>query len=184
MWPDIYVFLKNNYQVITAIGSLFVAACALIISLYYAKKSRELNITLLKRNAEHDHTNAILEIDKMLVQYPELWAVYDEHEMSKNDSINKDSIKRGRLEAFVYAHLNIFELVFEFYHSDVAKMSYRDMKYWEAWEKYIKGFITDSSIARQIINSPEAKNIYPEPFMSYMESSMQIIIGAQEINNK
>jgi hypothetical protein len=160
-------------QIYMTIIGLLIAFLALIISLYVEHRTRLFNQMSLERNAEHDHTKMVLDIDQMLVTYPELWAIYDDNPSAKNKSC--DVLDVARREAFIYAHFNIMDLVYGFYHQGYAKKGKSTTLFSKSWEKYTMQFLRVSLEARNLFKEPRTQEIYDDEFVKYINGLIKVI---------
>lgn len=119
-----------------------------------------------------DHTRLMVNIDSNLVDDPNLWAIYDSHPLSKLKK--QDPLMDAKREAFIYLHFNLFETVHNFY-MDTVRMNRIDTIHWQAWDKYIYRFLEHSSEARKIFKEQRTKEIYSEPFVSFIISRIEQI---------
>lgn len=87
-----------------------------------------------------------------------MWSIYDEHPLSKeNDLENK--VFNAKKEAFIYFYLNLFDVIFEFYHRQIVQNK-NDKKQWQAWIQFIKHFLKGCSQARDTIK--KSYHLYDE----------------------
>lgn len=117
-----------------------------VITLYINYRYNRITI---RNTAILEHNKLLLEIDKMLIDDPELWGVYDDHPLSKTEN-NNDAFLKGRREAFIYYYLNLFDVIFEFYHRQIIQNN-NDKKQWQAWIQFIEHFLKGCSQARETI---------------------------------
>ncbi len=149
------------------------------VSVYVERRAARLNESSFRRTAEHDHISALLELDRVLISNPELWAIYDDHPLARKHRTRSDGLAAARREAFIFSHLNIFELVHDFYHGSI-RMSACDRRYWSAWDRYIRQFFRTSSEARSIFRQPRAQEIYAETFTGYTREVIRSLEGEKE----
>ncbi|MDP4107454.1 MAG: hypothetical protein Q8935_21170 [Bacillota bacterium] len=143
----------EKYSLIISIVSFLVSVVTGIFSYRYNK------ITI-RNTAILEHNKLLLEIDKILINDPKLWSIYDDHPLSKDESIAQDpSIFNAKKEAFIYYYLNLFDVIYEFYHRQIVKNK-NDAKQWQAWIQFIKHFLKGCSQARSTIK--KSYHLYDE----------------------
>ena len=84
----------------TEIGSLTIALLSLFVSAFAAYRTYALSHHQLRLGSRHEFQKLLLELNKELVRDPELWGVYDSHEMARVKQDNPTH--RAKLEAFSY----------------------------------------------------------------------------------
>jgi hypothetical protein len=107
----------------------------------------------------------LFDVGQILVTTPDLWTVYDTHSLT----LPRDPSALGgaRRAAFIYQHLNVFDLVWDYY-NNLIKRNRVDEDYWKAWHNYIRQFFHESSDARHLFASPRTQEIYSEGFVAYI----------------
>lgn len=108
----------------------------------------------------------LFDIRKILVDFPVLWAIYDSHPLSAEK--NTSALEVAKREAFIYQHLNIFELVFDYY-TNLIKQDDVDRACWRAWDSSILQLFHGSSEARLLFSAAKTRDIFSEDFVSYIE---------------
>lgn len=149
------------------IVSITISIISLAVATFAAYKTyvfNHLQFRLINRN---EFQKIYIEIDKELIREPCLWAIYDSHPIAKKEY--NDLIEKARLEAFVYMHLNMFELAFIFFHESKG-ITKAEKKTWQGWDEGLKDFIRDSSLAREIISQPEILKLYSSNFLNHIKS--------------
>ncbi len=137
----------------TAVVALFGAVVSLIYSIRI--------YILTKRNADRavivDAQKLLLEINKLLVAEPNLFAIYD-NVASKGLFAANDNLK-GKLRAFGFMNLNVFEMVF-------AQLP-RGKEH-ETWTSYFTDSLRRSTLLCELLKEagdiyhPSLKKIYEE----------------------
>jgi hypothetical protein len=118
--------------------------------------------------------NALFDIDRQLIARPQLWAIYDAHEMATERS--EVPRARARREAFLYLHMNLFETVYVDYNK-VLRPSRSDKEFWNSWDAWILQFFKGSSEARALFIRPIAQTIFSAPFAAYINEILEKIAG-------
>jgi hypothetical protein len=131
-----------DLAIIISIVSFFVSILTLYINYRF-------NRITIRNTAILEHNKLLLEIDKMLVEDPELWGIYDSHPLSTIENANT-TILEARREAFIFYYLNLFDVIYEFYHRQIVQNK-NDKKQWKAWIQFIEHFLSGCSQARNTI---------------------------------
>jgi len=105
----------------------------------------------LRTASRGEHFRLLLELDRNLIDNPELWGIYDSHPLSQIKA--SDPLVQSKRNAFIYLHFNLFEMVHDFYHHVISRMDKIDIMYWHEWYRYIYQFFRESSKARIIFKS-------------------------------
>src|SRR3712207_2200100 len=87
-----------------------IAIISLLISLVVALRNWRYSDISVRYTSRNQYMNALFDIDRQLIARPELWAIYDGHEMAEQRS--NDPEAKARREAFLYLHFNLFETVY------------------------------------------------------------------------
>lgn len=108
-----------------------------------------------KYTSQQVHTKYLLDIDLKLIDNPELWTIYDDAHL-KNIYNKENPCHKSKLEAFVYYHFNLFNMIYEHYNFPKSYKKLDDVQ--KSWYNYIKDFFEKSSFAREIFNRDIARN--------------------------
>jgi hypothetical protein len=154
-------------QIIT----ITISVLALTLSCYVAYRSSKFNGIALRRASRETHIKMLFDIRKMLVDSPELWSIYDAHPLSSEKDMSALGV--AKREAFIYQHLNVFELVYDYYEKLLPKRDKMDLEYWRAWNSSIQQLFYGSSEARRLFNAARSKDIYSQDFTSYIEQHIK-----------
>lgn len=155
--------------------ALVVLLCILLIQIYHFTDFKTVIVifALLISIVTFIHTsqkswgeyiiNMQLDIDKMLVDSPELWAIFDSHKNIEDASPHG----QAKREAFIYLHLDMFELVYDYYKN--FRLCSRWKNHWVTWERYIEEFLRSSSQARGIFANERIDRLYMPDFVCYIK---------------
>ncbi|MFH0815814.1 MAG: hypothetical protein V1934_03240 [Methanobacteriota archaeon] len=155
--------------------ALTLSIISLAISLFVAYRGWKINEIALRRSFRQEHYRMLLEVDKHLMQNPELWKTYDKY---KDDEVNLDEKgSQRRRRAFIYLHLNLFEMIFDYYEY-LSNKNKLDINYWNAWNRYIYQFFRESSEARAIFKEKVTQEIFSDSYNKY------ILIMIAQIENE
>jgi hypothetical protein len=122
----------------------------------------------IRRSARQDHIGMLLDIDKQLIEKPELWLIYDDY--LAPSGVKNDPWDPARREAFIYLHLNMFEAFFDF-HRQLAPLWVADEEYEKSWRHYIKDFFDRSSEARKVWDKQRARQLYSIGFVGFIQDA-------------
>jgi len=136
-----------------AIISLIISSFAIIISFYFSFTSSYKGI--LDR-----YNDCITEIDRILINNPELIAIYDE---CKIETKKNDELFMNKMEAFIYLHLNYFENAYFHY---LCKKSLLLRRQKCVWCNFIKEFFKNKYCVT-VFN--ENKDLYDSSFVIYIK---------------
>jgi len=115
----------------------------------------------------------LLGLNKELLRDPDLWGVYDlDQEPHPTPDIRQgDRQQQGKLHAFAYMCLNVFQTVYAFYEAprnrDVRGPLYR------SWYGTFKDFVNKSSWAQQILSRKDSEVVYDAGFLAYAKSLIE-----------
>jgi hypothetical protein len=158
--------------------AVIISLVSLGVSVYVERRAARLNDSAFRRTAEHDHIAALLELDRVLISNPELWAIYDDHPLARQRRARGGGLAAARREAFIFSHLNILSWCTT---STTARYARKcDKRYWEAWDRYICQFFRTSSEARAIFAQRRAQEIYADTFATYARDIIRRIEGERE----
>lgn len=149
-----------------------IALISLLISLLMARRNwwySDVGVRYVSRN---QYMNALFDIDRQLIDRPELWAIYDNHEMALSRS--NEAGAKARRDAFLYLHFNLFETVYVDYNK-ILQPTQHDNEFWKSWEAWMYQFFEGSSEARALFTRPMAQTIFSKAFVDYINSLLQKI---------
>lgn len=149
--------------------SIVISIIAILISLYSAYRVWSFNETSLRRFARSDFLKRMLDIDAILIEHPELWAIWDDHPPKSTDRLEK--YKR---EAFIYTHLTLFESAFDFYNYLLRKNKV-DKDFWETWQRLMLEFFQYSCEARTFWQESVTRDTYLPEFVSFTNNLIKSI---------
>jgi hypothetical protein len=167
--------------------AIIISVVSLIVSLYVGIKITRFNEASIRRASRLDYTRLLVDLDRILIDEPKLWAMFDSHPLSKKKT--SDPEEKARRDAFIYLHFNIFDIVHDFYmhiigkkrRIDVVNALYKcifgkervdqceiDADYWKSWDRYIRQVLEGSSEARAIFKDPKTREAYSNEFADYV----------------
>jgi hypothetical protein len=144
--------------------SVTLAAASCAISLLVAARNWRYSERGVRVTSRGQILGALFDMDRQLIAYPELWAIFDGHFMASKRNDTPDS--QARRHAFIYYNYNLFEAVYNDYNHAFV-LSARDKQYWAAWESYIRQFMRSSSESRRLFQDT-AQELFGGDFRIFM----------------
>jgi hypothetical protein len=156
--------IGGNIAIVTIAVSI---ATVLVSYITYLGRVRELRLTANERMMR-----MVIDIDKEMIARPELMWVTRPDELPKPD-IN-DPLVRARLKAFMYMHLNMFDVAFNYYNRTLGMtwfkrtffLSREEIDHWEGWKTYMGWFILIDFVKENFVK--EAHRWFGEDFKSFL----------------
>ncbi len=146
---------------------LVISVIALCVSFYSVMRALVFSDLSFKRLNRFDLNKTLLDIDAKLVDYPEIWAIFDYHPLSKTKS--SEPLTKARREGYIYLCFGLFDGVFDYYENLIKKKSI-DEQCWQAWKRSISQFFECSQEARTIWSETRTQEIYPTSFISFVNN--------------
>lgn len=157
--------MEAQYIITTTVA--IVSLCVSLVTAYFTFVSQRKSLC---HAAQQDHLKFLQEIDRILVDRPDLWSIYD-----SPLGTPPDPKPLGRQEAFIYLHFNLFTLIHDFY--DSSKLSRADRPHRHAWYNYIEQFFAESSMARSLFKDQKTQALYPAKFASWCLNIIERVEG-------
>jgi hypothetical protein len=149
-------------------ATIIVSFVSLAISLIAAYKTYTFSEYQLRLSNRTEFQKLLVDIDKSLIEHPELWAIYDSYSALRE----ADPVGRVRLQAFAHMVLNIFECVFAFY-GDSPKLTNAEQESFQAWKGFLKFTLQESSLTRELLNTPKLRAMYHAKFLEEIDSILE-----------
>jgi hypothetical protein len=127
----------------TAILAVLVSTATAAISyIVYLRQLRELRLTANERLMR-----MVIDIDREVISHPELMWLMRPEEFPRPDP--NDIRLNAQLRAFMYMHLNMFDVAFNYYNETLGMSRFRrklvlsraELDHWEGWETYMTWFV-------------------------------------------
>jgi hypothetical protein len=141
-WPDWHTIVTQGLPGAT------IALGALAISLLSYFKTRSLSREIAERTVSFEAQKLLLEINKMFVADPSLFAIYDDNPQN-HAALEKYPKLRAKVDALGYMKLNVFEIVF-------AKLPEKSRE--GAWKQYFLDSLDRCSVLSQELE--HSKSVY------------------------
>ena len=142
-----------------------IAVVSLLVLLAVAFRTWRYSATSVRYTSRNQYVTARFDIDRQLVNRPELWAIYDDHPMSASRSNEPEAVSRR--QAFLYFHFNLFETVYIDYNK-VLRQTRTDEQYWRSWEAWIRHFFRASSEARSLFADAVSQDVFSGDFVVHI----------------
>lgn len=144
--------------------SAAVATASFVTSIIVAIRNWRYSETGVRFTSRGQILGALFDMNRQLIAYPELWAIFDGHFVAAPDGETAE--KRARRHAFIYYNFNLFEAVYNDYNHAFV-LSVRDRQYWLAWDSYIREFMRSSSESRRLFQTT-AQELFAGDFRIFM----------------
>jgi hypothetical protein len=151
-------------------SALFSLASAAVAYIMYRRAARELRLTANERLMR-----MVIDIDREMISHPELmWLTPSK---APAPDLDDDEV-RARLKAFMYMHLNIFDVAFNYYNVTLGitsgtnwfrrrfVLSRDEIDHWEGWKTYMSWFVQEEFVKNEFF--PEADKWYGPRFRNYL----------------
>jgi len=134
--------------------SLLTAVVAVIVSMIvHVAQLRQLRITANER-----FMNMVLEIDKMIIAEPSLGDLY----WPGDNSLDVSDVP-PKLKAFMYMHINMFDVVYNYYVRSLPRgwllkrvnLKHEEIDNWEGWQSYMEWLIKERMDSNEFFNEAE-----------------------------
>lgn len=154
----------------TEILALCVACVSLVISAFAAYKAYWLSGYQLRVSHRVEYQKLLVEIDKMLINDPTLWAVYDSHPLAAQKTDHP--VEKAKRDAFLQYHADVLEVVYVFF-KEARFLTPAEEKVVKAWDNWARYLVWNSSDFRALLEKPESEELYNEDFVSYANSLLK-----------
>jgi hypothetical protein len=152
------------------IATLTISLVSLSISIFAAYKTYGLGEYQLRLANRNEFQKLLIDVNKVLVERPELWAIYDSHPIPREGL--RDPKERARLEALAYMLLNVFECVFTFY-GDSPRLTKAERESFAAWKGFLNNLLQDSSLMRELLDKPNLRLMYNAKLIAEVDSILK-----------
>ena len=141
--------------------SLLVAMFSVRIALHFKQASERLS-------ASNIFSLHLIQVNKCLVDQPELWMAYDDHPLNKTTQATPLII--ARIDGYLHMVFNLISSAYGFYVQGIGehKMRDDDREYWEAYKNLGMEILKNSSRARELSKHPTTQGLYPKSFVAFM----------------
>jgi len=126
-------------------------------------------------SASNIFSSHLININKYLIDQPELWMVYDDHPLNKITQLTP--LISARIDAYLHMVFNLISTTYGFYVQGIGEQRMRDddREYWEAYKNFGMVLMKSSSRARELFNQPTTQRLYPKSFVEFMNGLIRKI---------
>ena len=149
-------------------ATIIISVLSLSISVVVGYKAYIFSEYQLRLSSRNDFQALLVDINKTLVEHPELWAIYDSYPVPRE----ADPIGSARLQAFAHMVLNVFECVFAFY-GDSPRLTKAERDAFDAWKGFLKNTLLESSFARDLVGKPHIRVMYHAKLIAEIDSILE-----------
>jgi hypothetical protein len=142
-----------------------ISLCVAMFSVRLALQYREETVRLSASNIFSSH---LININKNLVDQPELWILYDDHPLNKTTQLTP--LISARIDGWLHMVFNLFSATYGFYVQGIGEKRMRDYdrEYWDAYKNFGIVLFKNSSRARELFKHPINQGLYPKSFVEFM----------------
>jgi hypothetical protein len=152
--------------------TLAISLLALIVSLIAAARTWKSNVATFRAAARNNYMNAMFDLNRQIIAHPELWSVYDPAVLESAANTPTEQLRR---RAFIWYHLNVFEVVHADYCTDrITSLNRVDQLYWKAWDNFVSYLLRSSAEAREIVTSDEGMAMLNSDFVAYLRDKARV----------
>jgi hypothetical protein len=150
-------FAEKNISILFSFAAIIISIIALAVNNRYTKIA-------IRQSQRTDYSAMEFEINKLRVDRPELFDIYDNPPLPGTKDDSAEAMRRRF--AYILLYFSCFDKVFHFYNHDIP-MTKTDISAWKAWEKTMEDLFKNSSQARSAFHKiPEG--LYPDKFRDFI----------------
>lgn len=152
-------------------ATLLTALFALGLSVYtffHTYRLTDRQVHFANRNEFH---KLLVELNKECIRDPSLRCFYDKYQPPSGSRDDPQLV--AKLESFGQMQLNMFEMVYLFYHQD-GVLRADEIDYWNTWEKFFRHTIERSLVMRGLLSRTDLKEYYSSNFVGYVTGLMRL----------
>lgn len=157
------------------ITTLIISLVSLSISIIVGYKTYIFSEYQLRLSNRNEFQKLLVDVNKTLVEHPELWAIYDSYPVPRERLA--DPMERARLHAFTHMVLNICECVFAFY-GDSSRLTKAESASFDAWKGFLRDTLQQSSFARELVSNTNIRTMYHAKLIAEIDS----VLESQSLN--
>lgn len=157
-------WMLNNIEVI-------ISGVAFIVSLFALIRTELFNKKILRETVRNNYSAALYDIDSKYLEYPELWTIYDNNKLGISRKNTPE--EKGKRQALLYLHFNLFESVFTTYNNVLGKLSKADKEFWKTWKNFIKEFVEGCSEARELLEDQNFQQVYRKEYKDFLRKIIE-----------
>jgi len=114
----------------------------------------------------------LVDLNKECIRDPSLHGFYDKYQPQTDR--RDDPELAAKLKSFGQMQLNMFEMVYLFYHVD-GVLQADELDYWNTWESFFKHTIERSSVMRGLLEREDLFEYYSPKFVEYVQGQLRTV---------
>jgi len=162
----------SGVSAVAGAASIVTATLAILFGLL----AWRFNERSIRRAARQDHVRMLIDIDKIYVERPTLWRIYQGEFNSLPEPVPVDHWERARRRGLIYLYLNMFEAAYDFdRHLNWRNLNWRtksDKEYLDSWAVFVKDFFARSPEAVEVMQTN--REIYSKGFVAFVDNLMPL----------
>lgn len=136
-----------------------------VVPIILAGLALAVSVNVASNSSRDRRVNFICEVDKMMIETPELWAMYDNHYLSSK-ALKEDLQLAGKIDALCYYILNNLEIAYKANHwYSPQRNAWR-----KAWRNYLKELYTNSTRFKVAVDYSVKNELYSINFLTFLKS--------------
>ena len=153
--------------------SVLISAISLCVAMFSVRLALQYREETVRLSASNIFSSHLININKHLVDQPELWMVYDDHPLNK--TMQRTPLMSARIDAYLHMTFNLFSTTYGFYVQGIGERRMRDddREYWEAYKNFGSVLMKSSSRARELFKDPTTQGLYPKSFVEFMNGMIR-----------
>lgn len=161
----------------TQIVSVAISAISLLVAMFSVRIAVHFKQESERLSASNIFSLHLIQVNKCLVDQPELWMAYDDHPLNKTTQATPLII--ARIDGYLHMVFNLLSATYGFYVQGIGerKMRNDDREYWEAYKNLGMEILKNSSRARELFKHPTTQGLYPKSFVAFMNGLISKIEG-------
>lgn len=159
----------------TQIVSVVISTISLCVAMFSVRLAMQYRQETVRLSAANIFSSHLININKYLVDEPELWMVYDDHPLNKTMQLTP--LIRARIDAYLHMVFNLFSTTYGFYVQGISEQRMRDddREYWNAYKNFGMVLMKNSSRARELFQDSTTQGLYPKSFVDFMNGLIRKI---------
>lgn len=159
----------------TQIVSVVISAISLVVAMFSVRLAVHFKQESERLSASNIFSLHLIQVNRCLVDQPELWMAYDDHPLTK--TVQATPLIFARIDAYLHMIFNLISSAYGFYVQGIGeqRMKSDDREYWEAYKNLGVEVLANSSRARELFKDPTTQVLYPKSFVAFMNGLIRKI---------
>ena len=151
--------------------TLIVSVVALVVSFLTAVRTWISAVATFRSQARNNYMNALFDLNRQAIANPDLWSVYDAVLVPASN----EPLKTAQRLAFVWYHLNLFEVVHADYTSHrLIPRDRVDELHWESLQNFMSTFLAGSEEAQRIVKTDGSARLLNRAFVDFLRGKLPL----------